>query len=95
MGDEKRNDNQSLSDSLIAFLLGLLWSAVLGDLWKIIAHQDQAWGDGEILVELAFADVCVRWNDVVPILHQFTPKSLQKLVDESVFSRVSCCSEGL
>ena len=98
MTDEKRNDDQSLSDKLIGVLLGLPWPAVLGDLWKImrkvmqgwsyrgmyevleyestlelkgragksatfkkrekvrylqdnvIAYQDQAWGDGEILV---------------------------------------------
>ena len=98
MTDEKRNDDQSLFDRLIAVLLGLPWPAVLGDLWKIIrkvmqgwsykdmyealnyestlelkdrggkratfmkrekgrylqdnviAYQDQAWGDGEILV---------------------------------------------
>jgi len=98
MTDEKRNDDQSLFDKLIAVLLGLPWPAVLGDLWKIIrkvmqgwsykgmyevldyestlelkdrggkkatfkkrekvrylqdnviAYQDQAWGDGEILV---------------------------------------------
>jgi hypothetical protein len=97
MVDEKRNDNQSLLDRLIAVLLGFPWTEVL-DVWNIlrgvlqgrsykgmyevleyestlelkdrggkratfkkrekvrylrdniIAYQDQAWGDGEILV---------------------------------------------
>jgi len=98
MAHEKRNDNQSLLDKLIALLSGLPWLNVLGEAWKIlrkvmqdrpyrgmyevleykstlelkdrggkratfkkrekvrylqdnvIAYQDQAWGDGEILV---------------------------------------------
>lgn len=98
MPDEKRNDNQSLLDKLIALLSGLPWLDVLGQAWKIlrkvmqnrsykgmyevleyestlelkdragkratfkkrekvrylqdnvIAYQDQAWGDGEILL---------------------------------------------
>jgi len=43
MTDEKRNDDQSLSDKLIAVLLGLPWPAVLGDLWKIIRKVMQGW----------------------------------------------------
>ena len=98
MPDEKRNDNQSLLEKLIALLSGLPWLEVLGKAWKIvqnvmqsrsykgmyevldyestlelkdregkratfkkrekvrylqdniIAYQDQAWGDGEILL---------------------------------------------
>jgi hypothetical protein len=99
MTDEKHNDNHSLFDKLVAVLLRLPWSDVLGDARKIIcrvtrgwtdngmyevleyestlelkdrggkkatfhkrekvrylqdniiAYQDQAWGDGEILVD--------------------------------------------
>jgi hypothetical protein len=43
MRDEKRDDNRSLFDRLTAFLLGLPWPAVLGDLWKIIRKVTQGW----------------------------------------------------
>jgi hypothetical protein len=36
MPDEKRNDDQSLLDKLVAFLVRSPWQEVLGEAWKIL-----------------------------------------------------------
>jgi len=43
MADEKRNDDQSLFDKLIAVLSVLPWPEALGDLWKIMRNMMQGW----------------------------------------------------
>jgi len=42
MPDEKRNDNQSFLDRLIAVLSGLPWLEVFGEVWKILRKVMQS-----------------------------------------------------